>query len=133
MISTSPVFYFEYPVCGTSFSTKDAVEESQTSRVGHDVWIGANVFIKSGINIGNGAIVAAGAVVMKDVAPYAIVGGVPAKEIRKRYTDEDIAILEDIQWWNWPVEYLSEAVLLFQNGDVKALASWYARRSLNRA
>ena len=130
MISTSPVFYFEYPVCGTSFSSKDTVEESQTSIVGHDVWIGANVFVKSGITIGNGAIVAAGAIVMKDVTPYSIVGGVPAKEIRKRYTNEDIAILQDIQWWNWPEEYLREAVTLFQQGSVSTLAAWFAQRKL---
>ena len=132
MISTSPVFYFRYPVCGMSFSNEDAVKESYTSIVGHDVWIGANVFVKSGVTIGNGAIVAAGAMVMKDVAPYSIVGGVPAKEIRKRYAAEDIELLEAIQWWNWPEEYLREAVPLIQKGNVKALAEWYAERKLNQ-
>lgn len=68
--------------------------------IGHDVWIGAHVVILSGVNIGNGAIIAAGAVVTKDVPAYAIVGGVPAKIIKYRFSQEQIAELEKLEWWN---------------------------------
>lgn len=71
------------------------------SVIGHDVWIGKNVIISNGANIGNGVIAAAGAVITKDVPDYAIVGGVPARIIRYRYTPEQIGTLNRIQWWNW--------------------------------
>ena len=69
--------------------------------IGHDVWIGGNVVISRGVNIGNGAILASGAVVTKDVPPYAIVGGVPAKIIKYRFSPEIVARLEKIQWWEY--------------------------------
>lgn len=69
--------------------------------IGNDVWIGANVVILRGVTVGDGAILAAGAVVTKDVPPYTIVGGVPAKVIKKRFDDEIIERLEKIQWWNY--------------------------------
>jgi len=72
--------------------------------VGHDVWIGVGAMILSGVKIGNSASVAAGAVVTKHVSPYSIVGGVPAKVIRMRLSEPQIAALEKIQWWNWPIE-----------------------------
>jgi len=95
----------------------DAPHADATSRgqiiVGHDVWIGANAVILSGVNIGNGAVVAAGAVVNKDVPPYAVVGGVPAKLIKMRFEPEQIAALEKIQWWNWPLEKIRANLDLF--------------------
>jgi len=72
--------------------------------VGNDVWIGREALIFDGITIGDGAVIAARAVVTKDVRPYAIVGGVPAKEIRRRFTDEQIDALLEIAWWDWPEE-----------------------------
>lgn len=72
--------------------------------IGHDVWIGADVRIIKGVKIGNGAIVGTGSVVTKDVPPYAIVGGNPAKVIRYRFSPEIIAQLEQIKWWYWPLE-----------------------------
>ena len=81
--------------------------------VGHDVWIGTNAMILSGVNIGNGAVVAAGAVVTKDVPAYAVVGGVPAKVIRSRLEPDEIAALEQIQWWNWPIEKIRSNLELF--------------------
>ena len=71
--------------------------------VGNDVWIGACAIIMSGVTIGDGAIVAAGSVVTKDVPPYTLVGGNPAKFIKKRFSDETIASLLEIQWWDWPM------------------------------
>ena len=74
--------------------------------IGNDVWIGLNAIIKDGINIGDGAIVAAGAVVTHDVPPYAIVGGVPAKIIRYRFSEEIINKLLELQWWDYPADFL---------------------------
>ena len=69
--------------------------------IGNDVWIGSNVTILGGITIGHGAIVATGAVVTKDVPPYSVVGGVPAKVIRYRFSEEKIQELLDEKWWEW--------------------------------
>lgn len=68
--------------------------------IGHDVWIGAGVKMVGGIRIGNGAVIAAGSVVTHDVAPYSVVGGVPARLIKMRFTPEQIAFLEEYKWWN---------------------------------
>lgn len=76
------------------------LKEENEIIIGHDVWIGHGVIIVGNVNIGNGAIIAAGSVVTKDVAPYAIVAGVPAKEIRKRFSDTIIQEIETLQWWN---------------------------------
>ncbi len=70
---------------------------------GHDSWIGRGARVLSGVDVGNGAIVAAYAVVTKDVAPYGIVAGNPAREVRRRFSDEQIAALERIAWWDWPL------------------------------
>lgn len=81
--------------------------------IGNDVWIGANVVILPGVTVGDGAVLAAGAVVTKDVGPYEIVGGVPAKLIRKRFDDRTIEIFLQIKWWDWPVEKIEENIELF--------------------
>ena len=70
--------------------------------IGHDVWIGHGAIILPGVSIGNGAVVAAGAVVSKDVAPYTIVGGVPARPIRERFSPDVAARLQQVAWWDWP-------------------------------
>ncbi|GGB33407.1 hypothetical protein GCM10011492_24990 [Flexivirga endophytica] len=77
------------------------------ANIGNDVWIGANVLIRRGVTIGDGAIVAAGAFVNKDVAPYTIVGGLPAKVIGKRFSDEIIDKLLELKWWEFDVSDLS--------------------------
>ena len=76
--------------------------------IGNDVWIGANTTIMPGINIGDGAIIATNSTVTKDVAPYTIVGGNPAKLIRKRFSDKMINELLEMQWWNWSIEKITE-------------------------
>ena len=81
----------------------------------NDVWIGNNVLIKGGVTIGNGAIIAMGSVVTKDVPPYAIVGGVPAKIIRYRFSENDIKKLLDFKWWNQNDSWLKENYKKFHN------------------
>ena len=81
-------------------------KEENTITIGHDVWVGHNVIIVGNVTIGNGAILAAGSVVTKDVEPYAIVAGVPAKPLKKRFSEKVISEIEELQWWN-----LSEAEL----------------------
>lgn len=105
-ISSSPVFYSTLKQCGVTFSQKDKIEEYKNVIIGNDVFIGANVTILSGVNIGDGAIIAAGAVVTRDVPDYAIVGGVPAKLIRYRFSQDVIQNLKTISWWNWPDDKL---------------------------
>ena len=76
--------------------------------IGNDVWIGTNVTIMPGVHIGDGAIIATNSTVTKDVAPYAIVGGNPAVEIRKRFSDPKIKELLEMQWWNWDIEKITD-------------------------
>ncbi len=78
--------------------------------VGNDVWIGHKATIMAGVTIGDGAIIAAHSLVTKEVAPYSIVGGNPAKEIRKRFTEDQIKKLLEIQWWNWNIEKITKNV-----------------------
>jgi len=88
--------------------------------IGHDVWIGHAAIVLPGVTVGDGAVIAAGAVVSKDVAPYTIVGGVPARQIRERFSREIAAKLAAISWWNWPEEKLFAEVSAFQTGDIEA-------------
>ena len=81
--------------------------------IGHDVWIGANSVILSGISIGNGAIVGAGSVVTKDIPDFAIVAGNPAKVIRMRFNEEEIAHINALQWWNWDIDTIGQNAHLF--------------------
>lgn len=83
--------------------------------VGNDVWIGANAIICRGVNVGDGAVIAAGAVVTKDVPPYAIVGGVPAKVIKFRFSQNIIKRLNSIKWWNFPIDFIKSNFDLFNS------------------
>lgn len=90
---------------GHPFSKGDVI-------IGNDVWIGQNSVILSGIKIGDGAVIGANSVVTKNVEPYSIVAGNPAKLIKKRFTDDQINSLEKIEWWNWPIEKINENIPL---------------------
>ena len=93
--------------------------------IGNDVWIGHAVIVMPGVTVGDGAVLAAGAVVTRDVAPYTIVGGVPAKQIRERFSRDIAARLSRIAWWNWPAETIFERLPEFQSGDVEGFcARW---------
>lgn len=114
-VSTHPAFYAKNHPCGVGYVERQKFEEVQYAcndsgnayavSIGNDVWIGGGVTILDGVTIGDGAVVAANSFVNKDVAPYSIVAGTPAKEIRKRFTEEQIETLLKIKWWekgqNW--------------------------------
>lgn len=89
--------------------------------IGNDVWIGFNATIMPGITIGDGAIIASNATVIKDVAPYSIVGGNPAKEIKKRFTESEIKTLLEVKWWDWPAEKITRNIKLLTDLDIEAL------------
>ena len=89
--------------------------------IGNDVWIGYEAMILSGVTIGDGAIIGTRAVVTKDVPPYTIVGGVPAKTIRKRFSDDTIAALLQISWWDWPEEKIKQHISDIQAGRIDRL------------
>ena len=117
-VSVHPAFYSTMKQCGFSYTNKNLFNE-KTARViiGNDVWIGSSVTILGGVVIGDGAIVAAGAVVTKDVEPYTIVGGVPAKVIRKRFSDEQIDFLLKTKWWEKDTAWIKENAYMFEYID----------------
>lgn len=115
-VSTHPVFFSLLKQNGTTFVRRQkfnefAIVDSKEKWdviIGNDVWIGTDVKIMGGVTIGDGAIIAAGAVVTKDVESYSIVGGIPAKLIRKRFTDEQIEYLLNYRWWDKSIEWIKE-------------------------
>lgn len=120
-LSTSPIFTQRINALQEQWIDKDVFEhkhEEERVFVGNDVWIGSHVLIRGGVKVGNGAIIGAGAVVVKDVPPYAIVGGVPAKVIRYRFSEEVISKLQEIKWWDMPDEVLRKNIGVFQKGNV---------------
>lgn len=126
LLTTAPAFYSTARQSGLTFATATSFAERRPIRIGHDVWIGAHVFVRDGVTIGDGAIIAAGAVVTADVPPYTIVGGVPAREIRTRFTPELCARLQTLAWWNWSEERLAAAQPLLAQSDPEQLFAWAA-------
>lgn len=115
-VSSHPLFYSTLGQAGgLTIVDNNLFDEFPATEIGNDVWIGANAIIKYGIKIGDGAIVASGAVVTKDVEPYTIVGGVPAKVIKHRFSQEEISFLQKFQWWNKDLEWLKANKEQFQN------------------
>jgi virginiamycin A acetyltransferase len=89
--------------------------------VGNDVWIGYNATIMAGVTIGDGAIIGTNSVVTKDVEPYAIVGGNPAKLIKKRFSEEEVKDLLEIKWWDWEIEKITRNVQYLTDNNIEAL------------
>jgi acetyltransferase-like isoleucine patch superfamily enzyme len=123
-VSSSPVFYSTRKQCRVSFSDKDYFAEKKAITIGHDVWIGARALIRDGVNIGHGAIIGAGTIVLVDVPPYAIVGGVPAKLIRFRFAEDIIKKLLEVKWWEWNDDMLRKAQALFAQDNVNRFLEW---------
>lgn len=89
--------------------------------IGNDVWIGFEAVILAGVTIGDGAIIGTRAVVTKDVPPYTVVGGIPAKPIKKRFDEDTISKLLRIKWWDWPNEKIARNIAAIQSGCIKGL------------
>jgi acetyltransferase-like isoleucine patch superfamily enzyme len=133
--STHPAFYSTGAY--TSFVEEDKFEEliqdedGWSAKIGNDVWIGNNVLIKGGVTIGNGAVIAMGAVVTKNVPDYAIVGGIPARIIRYRFTDSCRAKLIQTKWWEKDLKWIKSHASLFENVEelLNALETELAERN----
>lgn len=116
---TFPLFFEEWGL--NKKNVASAWDNKGDIIIGNDVWIGYEAVIMAGVHIGDGAVIAARAVVTKDVPPYTIVGGTPARKIRMRFEEETIAKLQQIQWWNWPVEKTRRSLPYIMEGTVDRL------------
>ena len=120
-LSTYPFPIF-YEAWGTPVSEVSSAWDNRGDIViGNDVWIGYEAVILSGVHIGDGAIIGARAVVTRDVEPYTIMGGVPARPIRKRYDEETIQRLLALRWWDFPPEQMRKCLDALEQGDLQAL------------
>lgn len=111
-----PLFFEEWEL--DKADVTDSWDNKGDIVIGNDVWIGYEAVVMQGVTIGDGAIIGARAVVTKDVPPYTIVGGIPAKPIRKRFSDEIIARLLEIKWWDWPDEKIKDNISAIQSGNI---------------
>nr|WP_314258248.1 type B chloramphenicol O-acetyltransferase [uncultured Devosia sp.] len=122
-ISTFPFAY--YPDSPEFAGAMDAYQSSGDTVIGSDVWIGSEAIIMPGVQIGHGAVIGTRALVTRDVEPYAIVGGNPAKLIRKRFDEISIGKLLEMAWWDWQQERLTQAMELMTSADVDALYTFW--------
>lgn len=118
---TFPIFFDEWGLDAKDIC--DAWDNKGDTVIGNDVWIGYEAVIMPGVKIGDGAVIGTRAVVTKDVPPYTIVGGVPAKPIRRRFDDATVEKLEALRWWDWDKDRLKRALPAIQAGDIAALAA----------
>jgi len=114
-----PLFWEEYDLAKSRVT--EAWDNKGDITIGNDVWIGYEAVVMSGVHIGNGAIIGTRAVVTRDVEPYTIVGGVPARPIRKRYDQSTIEKLEEICWWNWSREKIQAKLEDLMSGEIDRL------------
>lgn len=111
---TFPIFYEQWGLDPKNI--RDAWDNKGDIVIGNDVWIGYEAVILSGVTVGDGAVIGTRAVVTKDVPPYTIVGGVPARPIRRRFDPQTIARLEDLRWWDWEEERIARNLSAIQSG-----------------
>lgn len=114
-----PIFFEEWGLDAKDI--RQAWDKRGDIVIGNDVWIGFEAVILSGVTVGDGAIIGTRAVVTKDVPPYTIVGGAPARPIRRRFEDAVIEKLEALRWWDWDEEAIRRAIPAIQSGDLAAL------------
>jgi chloramphenicol O-acetyltransferase type B len=124
--STFPFFYMNKD--GAFAEPLDPFRPAGDTVVGNDVWIGTEAMIMPGVKIGHGAVVGSRALVTRDVEPYTIVGGHPARPIRKRFSDEEIAMLLELAWWEWPLEQIRDAMPLLCSSDIAGLHRFWQRQ-----
>ena len=128
---TFPLFFEEWGL------EKEKVSEAWDNKgdivIGNDVWIGYEAVILSGVPIGDGGIIGSRAVVTKDVPPYTIVGGVPAKTIRRRFNEETVRKLLELKWWDWPEESIGKNIAAIQSGRVQQLERMVCKNVCDKA
>jgi len=127
-ISTSPFFFWEWMGFNKNVGNMNCIEPVT---IGNDVWLADNVFVKGGVTIGDGAVCAAGAVVVKDVPPYAIVGGVPAKIIKYRFDEETIDKLLKLKWWDLPDEVIKGMPFKDVRECIEYLEDYYKKQNID--
>jgi chloramphenicol O-acetyltransferase type B len=108
-------------------NSRDAFEPAGDTVIGNDVWIGAEAMIMPGVKIGDGAVIGSRALVTKDVEPYTIADGNPAKPIKKRFSERHIAMLLEMKWWDWDEYILEEAVPVLCSADIDGLYEFYTK------
>ena len=120
-VSTSPVFHSRHnPLkynlhCDPRVNLHNYVDDRFVSHIGSDVWIGSHVKILDGVSIGHGAVIGLGSIVTKDIPPYAVVAGIPAKILRYRFSADEIEVLLRAQWWDLPLDCIKNIAHLFDN------------------
>ena len=122
-ISTFP-FHF-MPEVPAFAGAANGYQAAGDTVIGSDVWLGSEAIIMPGITIGHGAVIGTRALITKDVAPYAIMGGKPAKPIRKRFTEADIDKLLEMEWWDWPEPLLEGAMAILTTGKIDRLYAYW--------
>ncbi|MDT0642312.1 CatB-related O-acetyltransferase [Zunongwangia sp. F363] len=134
LLSTNLIFYKKNQIKNSWVRNID-FQEYKPTKIGNDVWVGESVMILGGIKIGDGAVIAARSVVTKDVPPYAIVGGVPAKIIKYRFDQEIIKRLLEIQWWNWSESKIEKNIEIFtkENISLKDLEVFNFKKKIPKA
>ena len=124
VVSSHPAFYSLLNQTGKRYTDAQKFDEFPRTIIGNDVWIGARAILRTGINIGDGSVIASGAVVTQDVPPNSVVGGVPAKVIRKRHDEDLRELIESLQWWNWSDDKLQEYAQLFM--DTRKFSQYFS-------
>lgn len=122
-ITSFPFFYMDEEPAFTD--AINAYQPAGDTVIGNDVWIGAEAMIMPGIKVGDGAVIGSRALVTKNVEPYTIVGGNPAKVIKQRFSDDEVEKLLEMKWWDWSQEQLKGAMPLLCSGDIAALYTYW--------
>jgi len=131
-VSTYPFTMFGGEWADRTLDLGTAMPSRGDTVVGNDVWFGYGATVMPGVRIGDGAIIAAGAVVTADVPPYTVVGGNPARPIRQRHSDADVALLLEAAWWDWPVDVITRHVRTIMAGTPAEISAIAARETGGR-